>query len=516
MGNYFYDDYEAKMKVTNDIINDNNFYQKLKKNFVSPKKIFEFVQVIFATFKCPPYHTKFLQLFYNNLNILERDEYFVIVQDLYKDLTVNKLTFHESYNNFNGKLCDIKSKNPDKSIFNYGLVKPKKDALDHFFLYVNYHRNEFEKIKSQIKLIVKEVNTYPSKLENDPSIQKIITEEEFENQKVEIAYIGNINNGKKEGKGMLITKNKLNAEIISIYIGEFMDDKKNGLGLIKKQEEQLEGNFINDKPDGKIAIYQEKQKIYVEYKNGKKNGREIILFDDGTIITKENKDDIFNETYSVFFNGAFFTGKMPSPDIFQGVVYGAQEGIVDVGTFDKNFNLIGQGYQYRNGSSKYSTFSGGKFVPSLCYFCRNNGYLSFGYCNEFGNLNGKDVLTLIYSNNEYKGDLKIEDYIDGEKTGKLEYYWGDGGYEKVLENGWGIRNFEDDERIMEGTMMPNCFPSGFGYFTYKGKKYTGRYDLNSVRCLFISNDNKAYRCTITHNARFNEATATQYKTEVHN
>ena len=52
-----------------------------------------------------------------------------------------------------------------------------------------------------------------------------------------------------------------------------MDDKKNGLGLIKKQEEQLEGNFINDKPDGKIAIYQEKQKIYVEYKNGKKNGR---------------------------------------------------------------------------------------------------------------------------------------------------------------------------------------------------------------------------------------------------
>ena len=39
MGNYFYDDYEAKMKVTNDIINDNNFYQKLKQNFVSPKKI---------------------------------------------------------------------------------------------------------------------------------------------------------------------------------------------------------------------------------------------------------------------------------------------------------------------------------------------------------------------------------------------------------------------------------------------------------------------------------------------
>ena len=66
MGNYLYDDYEAKMKVTNDVINDLNFYNKLKENYVSPKKIFTFIQVIFCTFKCPPYHTKFVQLFYNN------------------------------------------------------------------------------------------------------------------------------------------------------------------------------------------------------------------------------------------------------------------------------------------------------------------------------------------------------------------------------------------------------------------------------------------------------------------
>ena len=515
MGNYFYDDYEAKMKVTNDIINDNNFYQKLKQNFVSPKKIFEFVQVIFATFKCPPYHTKFLQLFYNNLNILERDEYFVIVQELYKDLTINKLTFHESFNNFNGKLCDIKAKNPDKSIFNYGLVKPKKDALDHFFLYVNYHRNEFEKIKSQIKLIVKEVNAYPSKLDSDPSIHKITTEEHFDNKNVEICYIGNINNGKKEGKGMLITKNKSNNEIISIYIGEFIDDKKNGLGLIKKKEEQIEGSFMNDKPEGKIGIYQEKQKIYVEYKNGKKNGREIILSDDGTIITKENKDDVFNETISIFRNGVFFTGKITSQNIYQGIIYEAEEGKVYVGTFDENLNLNGEGYQYRNGSSIYGTYYKGNFVPSLCYYCKSNGYLSYGYCNENGDLHGKDILTLIYSNNEFKGDLYISDYINGEQTKKREYYWGNGGYEKVMENGWGMRYCKDNETIFEGIMI-NGFPRGFGYLSYKGTKYTGNYDLNNARCLFISNDNKAYRCRITHDDRFNTATATQYKTEVHN
>ena len=133
MGNYLYDDYEAKMKVTNDLINDKNFYNKLRQNFVSPKKIFTFVQIIFATFKCPPYHTKFLQIFYNNLNILERDEYFKIVEGLYEDLSEKGLTFYESYNNFNEKLCGIKDMNKDESVFNYGLVRPKKDALDYFF-----------------------------------------------------------------------------------------------------------------------------------------------------------------------------------------------------------------------------------------------------------------------------------------------------------------------------------------------------------------------------------------------
>ena len=120
------------MKVTTDIINDWNFYSKLRHNFVSPKKIFKFVQIIFCTNKSPPYHTKFLQFFYNNLNILERNEYFHIVEELFEDLNQN-LTFHECFNNFNSKLNDIKAKNPDRSIFNYGLVKPRKEAYEHFF-----------------------------------------------------------------------------------------------------------------------------------------------------------------------------------------------------------------------------------------------------------------------------------------------------------------------------------------------------------------------------------------------
>ena len=145
MGNYLYDDYEAKMKVTDDVINDNNFYKKLKENFVSPEQIFKFIEIIFVTFKCPPYHTKFLQLFYNNLNILER--HFYIVEQLNDDLTKNKCSFHESYNNFNEKLCSIRNDPKNKDLFIHGLVRPKKEAVDYFLLYGT--KSRWEKTRSR-------------------------------------------------------------------------------------------------------------------------------------------------------------------------------------------------------------------------------------------------------------------------------------------------------------------------------------------------------------------------------
>ena len=153
-------------------------------------------------------------------------------------------------------------------------------------------------------------------------------------------------------------------------------------------------------------------------------------------------------------------------------------------------------------------------MPSLAYKCTDKGYISFGNINEFGSFHG-DILTLIYSNEEYKGDICIDNYINGIITKKEEYYWGNGGYEKISETGWGIRYLKDGKRIFEG-MMERGFPRGVGFFTYKGNKYSGIYKLNKKRCLFISNNNKAYITGISHEQRFNEASATQYKTEVHN
>ena len=311
MGNYLYDDYEAKMKVTNDIINDWNFYSKLKQNFVSPKKIFKFVEIIFISNKSPPYHIKFLQIFYNNLNILEREEYFHIVEELHKDL-LQQLSFHESYNNFNAKLCDIKAKNPDRSIFNYGLVKPKKIALDYFFLYVNYHRNEFEKIKYEIKLKLKEIETYPGRIDKEDNIKKIVYEENGNNGILEVTYIGHMVENQKEGNGILTKKDKLTGENIFTYMGEFKNNQKNGLGVIKlKGKNQMEGKFLNDKPNGKVGIYDEEGLEICEYKNGVNHGRKIMLDKNGNIVTTVFENGKPTYIFSMYLKNIeeLFTGK---------------------------------------------------------------------------------------------------------------------------------------------------------------------------------------------------------------
>ena len=137
------------------------------------------------------------------------------------------------------------------------------------------------------------------------------------------------------------------------------------------------------------------------------------------------------------------------------------------------------------------------------------------FFNDRGRLNGKGILTFLYTNDEYKGDIQIQDYENGSPTGRSEYYWGNGGYEKISETGWGIRHLHSRDIILEGHMQSD-FPKGPGYFSYKGTKYEGVYKLNEERCLFISNNRRAYSCGISHEARFNEATATQYKTEVNN
>ena len=517
MGNYLYDDYEAKMKVTNDVINDWNFFTKLTHNFVSPKKIFKFVQVIFVTNKSPPYHTKFLQIFYNNLNILERDEYFHIIEELYEDLSKN-LTFHEAHNNFNQKLCDIKSKNPDRSIFNHGLVKPKEEVLKEFFLYVNFHRNEFEKIKKELEPIVKEIQTFPEKLKNNQeNIKKIEYEDKGTNGILKVTYIGEFKGKVIEGKGMLIKKNKSNGKHVCTYIGQFKDNKRHGLGLVKLENSQFEGNFLDDDLDGKGCFYFEDEIEYNEYEKGLKNGRSIRFNKNGNIFTASFIKGKQTEITSIYLKNKnfIFTGKKLA-NIYEGVIY-SDKGDVDVGFFNSNFRLTGEGYMYRNYNAFYCKYNDGKITPSFAYEIENDGDCYSGSCDEKGLFHGEKIMRLIYGNQNEKGDLFLGTIVHGIKKGYGEYYWGDGDFmKKIFPDGWGIRYCSGSNYYMEGVFPFGAFPRGKGFLTYDDVKYTGEYLLNEKRCLFLSDNGKAFRITICNDARLNEAIATQFKTEVNN
>ena len=74
MGNYLFNKYEVRQKYSSNEINDEAFYDKIIHSFVSPKKVFTFVETIFIQMKWAPYLTKFLKVFYNNFNILERNK----------------------------------------------------------------------------------------------------------------------------------------------------------------------------------------------------------------------------------------------------------------------------------------------------------------------------------------------------------------------------------------------------------------------------------------------------------
>jgi hypothetical protein len=292
---------------------------------------------------------------------------------------------------------------------------------------------------------------------------------------------------------------------------------KNGLGIMKKNNLQFEGKFINDNLDGKVGVYAEDGLQILEIKNGEENGRKIFLDKNGNLSTAVVNEGVLSN-FSFYFKNdeEFFTGKKNELGLFEGVIYGKNEGDIRVGTFNSNYELTGEGYLYRNYNGFYCTFEDGKIMPSIFYKINDNGNLYSGQCTYDGVSHGT-VMNLIYSNNNYKGDLFIGNYVNGKINGYGEYYWGNGDYEKqIYPEGYGERCFKDEVELkMEGYLIRG-FATGRGFFTYDGKKYSGVYYLNDVRCLFLSDDGKALKYGIGNTARFNEATATQFKVDVNN
>ena len=127
----------------------------------------------------------------------------------------------------------------------------------------------------------------------------------------ESIYIGNFNNGLKEGNGSEET-NKI------IYEGHFKTDKKNGFGKLyyKEINEHYEGQFSNDNITGIGKYFWSNGEIYEgTLVNGKMNGKGIYTWPDGGryegnyINNIKEGNGIFIWANGKIFEGPFKNGK---------------------------------------------------------------------------------------------------------------------------------------------------------------------------------------------------------------
>ena len=147
---------------------------------------------------------------------------------------------------------------------------------------------------------------------NLSSINRHSSKYEIPNQ---TQFIGDIIDGKKQGKGKLIFPDG------SYYEGNFKDDLFNGTGILVKDNSIYKGNFLNGKKHGKgkIEIYKKFNNNNTKFNSYSKqisfNNENIIekkiydgdWFDDN--INGEGKEIIENENGITTYIGNFLKGK---------------------------------------------------------------------------------------------------------------------------------------------------------------------------------------------------------------
>ena len=209
---------------------------------------------------------------------------------------------------------------------------------------------------------------------------------------------GNFVNGKLEGTGKFIWPNG------NYYIGQFKNGKKNGKGIIYSKDGNIlyEGDFSNDKKEGtgKLIL---KNGLYYEgqFKNGKKNGKGTIHYKDGKIA----------------YEGDFCNDKKEG----SGKII-LKKGNYYEGQF-KNNKIQGKGiHYYSNGNIMYDgDYVNGKFEGNGKFIWKNGQY----YIGQFKNnkMHGKGIQYYKNGNVMYEGD-----YVNGKYEGNGKFVWKNGQY----------------------------------------------------------------------------------------
>ena len=145
---------------------------------------------------------------------------------------------------------------------------------------INYIINENKKnqlLRNDISSLCNQMNKRFDKLEiNNINKQEI--------KRKDGKYIGQVVNGKMEGKGIFYFNDG------NRYEGDWKNDKKEGKGIYYYNSgNRYEGDYKNDKKEGKgIAYYNDGDREMGDWKNGKKIGKHLILSKNGEVKTKNH------------------------------------------------------------------------------------------------------------------------------------------------------------------------------------------------------------------------------------
>ena len=156
------------------------------------------------------------------------------------------------------------------------LIKNSKDQIIIKTLggIINKINNIIEENKKNVELIRNDINKINDK------IDELLTTHNKELKNEKGKYVGEIKNGKREGKGIFYFKNG------DTYEGDWKNDKMDGKGIYyhKKADgtDRYEGDFRNDKRDGKgIVYFRDGNRYEGDFRNGRQEGKGVYYFNDG-------------------------------------------------------------------------------------------------------------------------------------------------------------------------------------------------------------------------------------------
>ncbi len=375
---------EKDFKIENDnIINDNqNYYNKIiirKSN--SHEKKTDIKNLINSTKINNPSISSYipksdLKLFQNNIqktknNLSISNKLISLNNSNNEDKTFNKNETEISINEIKEKLInELNSQNPN--LLNY-----------------NKYIENIEKSLSNNKLInnntKKNIKNLKLKLTQNKDL--IIGFQNLKTNNIKYGiqysqngdyYIGEFLNNKKNGNGISILKNG------TIYEGTFKNNKHNGYGKLIQIDGEI---FIGEWKDGKIEgsgirYHNNGDKYIGNYKNNLKNGEGNYFFSNGNCYYGNWENGKANGIGKFTFkNGNFYEGEFKDNIIFGKGVFNLKNGDCYIGNF-KNGLINGNGiFKKSNGEMYDGGFFNGKKNGFGKFFDKNGNLIHSGYWN---------------------------------------------------------------------------------------------------------------------------------------